>query len=1246
MMQLSQSFFRPKRWFAANERLGNQIVKIASSLVILIGCLVFMGWVLNLGILKSGMVGGLVTMKANTAICFVLAGISLNLQARKLSRQSQGSNLVRIANGCATAIVIIAALTLCQYLFGWNFGIDQLLFRDVATASRPYPGRMGINTAINFCLVGISLGLINGAERRSPNQPQHQVKLERVMLAQILATAAGAIAIQCLIGHLYEVPSFYPVNGAMTSMATHTALSFIVLNVGILALKCAQGFMRALTSDLLGSNMARRLIPLAILIPPLTGWWILQGRRQNLYDPNFAFSLMAMSTMGISLGLIWQNTGILNRIDYARTQAKEQIQASEERLRLALKGAKEGIWDWDLQTQAITWNDRCKELFGFPLDTLVTLERCLNRIHPDDRPQVVEATEIALHNCGEFDLEYRIIGADDTIRWIHGKGSCYPDSTGEPYRMLGTMLDITSRKQAQLNEQFLHDLTRRLRHFSNPDEIQWEATKSLGKYLNVDGATWCEIDWKNRLATIHRTWHREGLGLRPGVYLLADFLSPALQASFFAGESVAIADVATDPYTAAYSENYRHEDVRVRAFASIPCINEDQWVASLHVTTKTVRTWRDDEVALMEAVVARLWSFIEEARAVQALREQERQTRAAQAIVQQQLGEIEAIYQNAPIGLCFVDTDLRYVRINELLAQINGSLVSEHIGRTFREILPELADSVEPLYQQVIESGEPIIDLEVSGTNRAQPGVERQWLASFYPQTDAEECVIGVNTVVQEITERKQIEAALKASERNFSAIFEQSFELMGIVSLDGVLLEVNQTALDSIEARKEDIAGRLFWETPWWHTPELRDQLKAAIDRAAKGEFCRYEVQFPHPSGVMLTTDFSLKPVFDESGDVATIVAEAHDITDRKRAERDLQESQERLQAGIEVAGVGLARFDYTTNLVALSPEAAVLYGFDPDTTFVTREQIHDTFHPDQRTELEAIIAQVLDPAGTGWFAKDHRVLWPNGEVRCLSVNKQVFFDRSGAVHRPTHGILAAIDITDRNRIQAELEDRNQELDSFVHIVSHDLKAPLRAISNLSQWIEEDSEGLLPAESQANMELLRARVQRMEAMIDGLLEFARIGRTDGSIESVVVSELLAETIRTLAPPPAFTISFDSNLPTFRTNRILLAQVFANLIGNAIKHHDRGDGTVHVGITERSDCYEFAIADDGPGIDPVYHERVFGIFQAVNPQNRPDSSGVGLAIVKKIVEAEGGTIRLESQPGQGTTFYFTWPKRS
>jgi signal transduction histidine kinase len=232
-----------------------------------------------------------------------------------------------------------------------------------------------------------------------------------------------------------------------------------------------------------------------------------------------------------------------------------------------------------------------------------------------------------------------------------------------------------------------------------------------------------------------------------------------------------------------------------------------------------------------------------------------------------------------------------------------------------------------------------------------------------------------------------------------------------------------------------------------------------------------------------------------------------------------------------------------------------------------------------------------------------------------------------------------------ERKRAQAAQENRIQELQSFVHTVSHDLKAPLRAITNLSEWIEADLEGALTVATQQQMTLLRSRVERMSDTIDGLLARALSDRTDGADESVEVARLLAEVIDSLSPPSTFCIDI-APMPIVTANRLRLFQVFANLIGNSIKHHHRSDGSIRVAVREREDLYEFSVADDGVGIAPEQHERIFGMFETINPQNRSDSTGIGLAIVKKIIESQGGTIWLESQLGRGATFYFTWKKHS
>jgi len=226
-----------------------------------------------------------------------------------------------------------------------------------------------------------------------------------------------------------------------------------------------------------------------------------------------------------------------------------------------------------------------------------------------------------------------------------------------------------------------------------------------------------------------------------------------------------------------------------------------------------------------------------------------------------------------------------------------------------------------------------------------------------------------------------------------------------------------------------------------------------------------------------------------------------------------------------------------------------------------------------------------------------------------------------------------------------AALEKRNHELDQFAYIVSHDLKAPLRAIANLATWLEEDLQEYLSGDTQYQMELLRGRVHRMEALIEGILNYSRVGRLKAALEWVDVHALLMDIIDSIAPPPGFTVIIGSGMPQLRTERLPLEQVFTNLISNAIKHHDRLEGQVNLSVQDQGDAYLFSVADNGPGIAPEFHERVFVIFETLKARDKVENTGVGLAIVKKIVEDKGGIIRLESQIGQGTTFYFTWPKQ-
>lgn len=225
-----------------------------------------------------------------------------------------------------------------------------------------------------------------------------------------------------------------------------------------------------------------------------------------------------------------------------------------------------------------------------------------------------------------------------------------------------------------------------------------------------------------------------------------------------------------------------------------------------------------------------------------------------------------------------------------------------------------------------------------------------------------------------------------------------------------------------------------------------------------------------------------------------------------------------------------------------------------------------------------------------------------------------------------------------------AALENANEDLTQFAYIVSHDLRAPLRAIDNLSEWLEEELGTSLSDNARKYMTLLRSRVQRMETMIMGILEYSRIGRDEAAQERFKVVDSLNEIVDSLGVPAGFCVEIAPDMPMLETSRVRFNQVMSNLIGNAIKHHDKPQGKVTVSVRDAGDFYAFTVADDGPGIAPKHHKKVFEIFQTLQARDEMECTGIGLTLVKKIIEEQGGSVTLESDIGEGAAFHFTWPK--
>lgn len=230
--------------------------------------------------------------------------------------------------------------------------------------------------------------------------------------------------------------------------------------------------------------------------------------------------------------------------------------------------------------------------------------------------------------------------------------------------------------------------------------------------------------------------------------------------------------------------------------------------------------------------------------------------------------------------------------------------------------------------------------------------------------------------------------------------------------------------------------------------------------------------------------------------------------------------------------------------------------------------------------------------------------------------------------------------------KLNEVLRQSNDELEKFAYICSHDLKTPLRGIHNLSGWIAEELGSALQGKSLEYMDELRKRVRRMEKLLDDTLEYSKIStKIQSSPGNVMEGRALAEDVVALAmPPEGFSVKIGPGFTGLSLRALPLQQVLYNLLNNAIKHHERADGAVEMDVVAEGKNYVFTVRDDGPGIAPEFHARIFEMFQTLKPRDQKEGSGMGLAVVKKILTSCGGDITVESKVGEGAVFRFTWPK--
>jgi PAS domain S-box-containing protein len=350
------------------------------------------------------------------------------------------------------------------------------------------------------------------------------------------------------------------------------------------------------------------------------------------------------------------------------------------------------------------------------------------------------------------------------------------------------------------------------------------------------------------------------------------------------------------------------------------------------------------------------------------------------------------------------------------------------------------------------------------------------------------------------------------------------------------------------------------------------------------------------------------------------------------------LRESADQLGHAQRLAHIGSFVGDAGGDETGWSDEIYRIFGRSRETFIPSVANISRAVHPDDREKV--LIARDQIRQGLSADPLEYRIVRPDGTIRHVYHESEVIRDDAGG---PRHVRGTIQDVTERERYRRDLERSNADLMDFAHIASHDLKAPLRAIDHLSQWIAEDIMATASPATLDNLVLLRGRVRRLRDLLDGLLSYSRIGREHHDPERVDTMDMVTEIAGLLDPPPGFTIACKGNMPVLSTYGVPLRHVLQNLISNGIRHHDRDVGNILISARNDGHSWEFRVTDDGPGIPPRFQERIFQIFQTLQPRDDLESSGLGLAIVKRIVEGRGGGVRIESGPPErGSCFIFTW----
>ena len=597
-------------------------------------------------------------------------------------------------------------------------------------------------------------------------------------------------------------------------------------------------------------------------------------------------------------------------------------------------------------------------------------------------------------------------------------------------------------------------------------------------------------------------------------------------------------------------------------------------------------------------------------------------------------------------GIVVTNLKNKITYVNKAMSSITGYHKDEMMGAIAYKLFQPIgfdSKAREAVYNKVIQGKSGTYKIEQIKKDKTKYWVRLE-VSAF---KDSSGKVIGAIASMLDITKTFNFQREIAASQKELKDLIDNMYDALLVVSETGQIKTINKAAEDLLgyslnEAKNLDLSKIV-------HPDDKEKSLKYLKKLETDGYYSGYE-------GRIISSDGSIKEVevnstaIIEDGVLKGSRDIVRDVSERKELERQRKLSETKLKLIIDTALDAVVVINSEGNITDWNKNAEQIFGFTHKE--VLGKSLSQFIIPEQYREAH-------DRGMKHYFASgEGPVLNKRIEITAIDKTHREFPIELAISPSTQDGVTffsAFIrDITNRKEIESqkenlleELEGVNQDLKDFAHIVSHDLKAPLRSVGSLSDWLIQDYNDVLDEEGQNLLRLLKTRIVKMHALIEGVLEYSKVGALKGEHETIDTNTLLSETIELLDPPSHVQITVDKDLPIVSYNRVRLQQVFQNFISNSIKFIDKPKGLIEVLYEEKEHLHQFSIKDNGPGIEEAYFQKIFQIFQKLDANKDDyDSTGIGLSIIKRIVELNGGNISVESQVGIGSTFSFTIPKEA